>query len=231
MADVKGSERSYSSPPRAQHADATRRAVLNAASELFIAQGYGATTVDRIAAGAGVSKQTVFSAVGNKQTVLSAVLDVAMAGDDEKLSMVERPLAEEIRQEPDPHRPVELLAGLFTGVGRRYARIDEVLRGADHSGEPGLRELWQTSEERRLTGARIWATSLLGKGRFRDGVGPRHGDRPGLAAHGTGPVPPARPGLVRRSLPAVADRQPVAAAAPTGVGRLPRCWMEWLRGV
>jgi hypothetical protein len=65
---------------------------------------------------------------------------------------------------------VELLTGLFTGVGRRYARIDEVLRGADHSGEPGLRELWQTSEEQRLTGARIWATSLLGKGRFRDGV-------------------------------------------------------------
>ena len=170
MADVKDSERPYSSPLRAQQADATRRAVLNAASELFIAQGYGATTLDQIAARAGVSKPTVFSAVGNKQTVLSAVRDVAMAGDDEKLSMVERPLAEEIRQEPDPHRAVELLARLFTGVGRRYARIDEVLRGAAHSGEPGLRELWQSSEEQRLTGARIWATSLAGKGPFRDGV-------------------------------------------------------------
>jgi AcrR family transcriptional regulator len=170
MADVKESERPYSSPLRAQQADATRRAVLNAASELFIAQGYGATTLDQIAARAGVSKPTVFSAVGNKQTVLSAVRDVAMAGDDEKLSMVERPLAEEVRQEPDPHRAMELLARLFTGVGRRYARIDEVLRGAAHSGEPGLRELWQTSEEQRLTGARIWATSLAGKGPFRNGM-------------------------------------------------------------
>jgi AcrR family transcriptional regulator len=170
MADVKDSERPYSSPLRAQQADATRRAVLNAASELFIAQGYGATTLDQIAARAGVSKPTVFSAVGNKQTVLSAVRDVAMAGDDEKLSMVERPLAEEIRQEPDPHRAVELLARLFTGVGRRYARIDEVLRGAAHSGESGLRELWQTSEDQRLTGARIWATCLFDKGPFRDGM-------------------------------------------------------------
>jgi AcrR family transcriptional regulator len=170
MVDVKGSERSYSSPLRAQQADATRRAVLDAASELFVAQGYGATTLDQIAARAGVSKPTVFSAVGNKQTVLSAVRDIAMAGDDERLSMVERPLAEEIRQEPDPHRAVELLARLFTGVGRRYARIDEVLRGAAHSGEPGLRELWQTSEEQRLTGARIWATALAAKGSFRDDV-------------------------------------------------------------
>src|SRR3954465_5601102 len=170
MADVKASERTYSSPLRAQQADATRRAVLAAASELFIAQGYGATTLDQIAARAGVSKPTVFSAVGNKQTVLSAVRDVAMAGDDEKLSMVERPLAEQIREEPDAPRAVELLAGLFTGIGRRYARIDEVLRGAAHSGEPGLRELWQTSEEQRLTGPRIWATALAGKGSFRDGV-------------------------------------------------------------
>src|ERR1700712_5650111 len=130
MTDVKGSDRPYSSPLRAQQADATRRAVLAAARELFIAQGYGATTLDQIAARAGVSKPTVFTAVGNKQTVLSAVRDVAMAGDDEKLAMVQRPLAEEIRQEPDPHRAVAMLAGLFTGIGRRYARIDEVLHGA-----------------------------------------------------------------------------------------------------
>jgi len=170
MADVKGSERSYSSPLRAQQADATRRAVLNAAGELFIAQGYGATTLDQIAARAGVSKPTVFSAVGNKQTVLSAVRDVAMAGDDQNVSVVERPLAEQIRQEPDPYRAVELLADLISGIGRRYARIDEVLRGAAHSGEPGLRELWQTSEEQRLIGARIWSTALAAKGPFRDGV-------------------------------------------------------------
>jgi AcrR family transcriptional regulator len=170
MADVKRSERPYESPLRAQQADATRRAVLTAAHDLFVAQGYGATTVDQIAARAGVSKPTVFTAVGNKQTVLSAVRDVAMAGDDEKLAMVQRPLAEQIRQEPDPYRAVELLAGLFTGVGGRYARIDAVLRGAADSGEPGLRELWETSEQQRLTGARIWATALAAKGSFRDGV-------------------------------------------------------------
>ena len=65
--------RTYSSPLRQGQAQATRRAVLQAAHELFIAQGYGATTVEQIAQRAGVSKPTVFSAVGNKQQLLRAV--------------------------------------------------------------------------------------------------------------------------------------------------------------
>jgi AcrR family transcriptional regulator len=167
--DVKG-ERTYSSPLRAQQAAATRRAVLDAARELFIGQGYGATTVDQIAALAGVSKPTVFTAVGNKQTVLSAVRDVAMAGDDDDIAVEQRPLAQEIVAEPDQRRAVQLLAELITGIGRRYSEIDHVLRGAASSGEPGLRELWETSEGQRLTGARLWANALSSKGALRDGV-------------------------------------------------------------
>jgi AcrR family transcriptional regulator len=170
VADVKDSDRTYSSPLRAQQAEATRQAVLAAARRLFIAQGYGATTVEQIAAEAGVSKPTVFTAVGNKQAVLSAVRDVAMAGDDEKVAIADRPLAQQVRSEPDPYRAVELLAELFTGIGGRYAEIDAVLRGAAHSGDPDLRTLWQTSEEQRLFGARMWVTALAEKGPLRAGV-------------------------------------------------------------
>src|SRR3954468_19608326 len=107
MSDVKRAERPYVSPLRAQQADVTRRAVLDAARELFIGQGYGATTVDQIAALAGVSKPTVFTAVGNRQTVLSAVRDVAMAGDDDDIAVEQRPLAQEIVAEPDQRRAVQ----------------------------------------------------------------------------------------------------------------------------
>jgi AcrR family transcriptional regulator len=169
MDDVKG-DRAYSSPLRTQQAAATRHAVLMAARELFIEQGYGATTVDQIAARAGVSKPTVFTAVGNKQTVLSAVRDVAMAGDDEPVAVQERPRAQQILAEPDQQRALALLAAHITGIGRRYSQIDHVLRGAASSGEPGLRELWETSEGQRLTGARIWANALAGKGDLRSGV-------------------------------------------------------------
>jgi AcrR family transcriptional regulator len=144
--------------------------VLEAARELFIGQGYGATTVDQIAARAGVSKPTVFTSVGNKQTVLAEVRDVAMAGDDEPIAVQERPLPQQIVAEPDQRRAVELLAQHIAALCGRYALIDNVLRGAASSGEPGLRELWDTSEAQRLTGARIWADTLSAKGRLRDGV-------------------------------------------------------------
>src|SRR6476646_9383327 len=116
MAEVKGADRTYSSPLRTKQAQTTRRAVLEAARDLFIAQGYGATTIDQIAARAGVSKPTVFAAVGNKQTVLSAVRDVAMAGDDEKIAVGDRPLAQRIRSEPDQHRALGLMVELFVGI-------------------------------------------------------------------------------------------------------------------
>jgi AcrR family transcriptional regulator len=128
---------------------ATRRAVLEAARELFIAQGYGATTVEQIAQRAGVSKPTVFSAVGSKQMVLRAVRDVAIAGDDEPVPVAQRPAAERIRAEPDQRRAVELLAQHLTGVASRYAEINEVLHATADSGEDDLRELCSRSRPGR----------------------------------------------------------------------------------
>lgn len=93
-----------------------------------------------------------------------------MAGDDQQVAVVERPLPQRIRAEPDQRRAVELLAELFTGIDSRYAEIDAVLRGAAHGVEPGLRELWETSEQQWLIGARIWLSPLAGKGPLRSGL-------------------------------------------------------------
>jgi AcrR family transcriptional regulator len=162
VSDVNTSRR-YDSPLRRRQALATRGAVLAAARELFLAQGYGATTVEQVAARAGVSKPTVFTAVGNKQTLLTVVRDVAMAGDDEPVALNERPLAVAAREEPDQDRAIRLVAASITGVNRRYAAIDGVLRGAAATGEDGLRELWETSERQRHAGARHWLTVLTAK--------------------------------------------------------------------
>ena len=78
MQEVK--PRRYRSPLREEQAAASRAAVLTAARELFLDQGYGATTIEQVAARAGVSKPTVFTAVGNEQRLLIAVRDVARAG-------------------------------------------------------------------------------------------------------------------------------------------------------
>jgi len=162
--------RSYSSPLRERQASVTRRAVLEAARELFIAQGYGATTIEQIAQRAGVSKPTVFSAVGNKQMVLRAVRDIAIAGDDAPVPVARRPLTDRIRAEQDQRRAVQLLAQHLTGVASRYAQVNEVLHAAADGAEEDLRELWETEEGQRLTGARFWVEVLTSKGPLRPGV-------------------------------------------------------------
>ncbi len=49
-------------------------AILEAAIDEFIAHGYAATSMDRVAAGAGVSKATVYSHFGNKEQLFEALI-------------------------------------------------------------------------------------------------------------------------------------------------------------
>ncbi|MDT4943653.1 MAG: hypothetical protein QOH14_386 [Pseudonocardiales bacterium] len=173
MTEVKDGRKAYSSPLRDEQAAQTRRAVLAAARELFVTQGYGATTVDQIAAEAGVSKPTVFSAVGNKQTLLAAVRDAAVAGQDEPVGRQEPDAPSLIRAEPDPFRAMELLAAHIAEIGRRCASIDEVVHAAASSGDEGPRALWRSAENDRLRAARRSVTELVAKAPLRDGLDPQ----------------------------------------------------------
>lgn len=52
-----------------------RTAILTAARELFLSDGFDRTSVDAVAARGGVSKRTVYDYFGDKQTLLQAVVD------------------------------------------------------------------------------------------------------------------------------------------------------------
>ncbi|MFG1665357.1 TetR/AcrR family transcriptional regulator [Streptomyces sp. Y7] len=52
-----------------------RAAILTAARELFLSDGFDRSSVDAVAARAGVSKRTVYDYFGDKQTLLQAVVD------------------------------------------------------------------------------------------------------------------------------------------------------------
>ncbi|WP_067497461.1 TetR/AcrR family transcriptional regulator [Actinoplanes sp. TFC3] len=54
-----------------------RDAILDAARRLFIGDGFDRTSVDAVAAGAGVSKRTVYDYFGDKVTLLAAVVESA----------------------------------------------------------------------------------------------------------------------------------------------------------
>ena len=62
-------------PYRKQQALATRTRIATAARKRFHAQGYAATTVDEIAAEAGVAVSTVYAIFRNKRSILAAICE------------------------------------------------------------------------------------------------------------------------------------------------------------
>ena len=169
MADVNRGARRYVSPLRQEGAARTRLAVLDAARELFIAQGYAATTVDQIARRAGVSKPTVFAAAGSKQAILKQLRDITLAGDDEPVPVAQRPWYREALAEPDPRRALRLYARNATAIHRRSADVHEVLRAAAAS-DKDLQQLWRASEDERRGGATIVVDALRQKWRLKAGL-------------------------------------------------------------
>lgn len=167
MTDVNGS-RSYVSPRREEAARATRRAVLAAARDCFLDQGYAATTIAQIADRAAVSKPTVY-AVGTKAELLKLVRDQAMAGDDDPIPVAGRSSFTTVLAEHDPERALARFASHVVQLLDRYADIDEVLYQAAGV-DPELRALWEASEQQRLVAAGLVVENLCGKSPLRPGL-------------------------------------------------------------
>jgi AcrR family transcriptional regulator len=68
----------------------TRQRILVAASAVFLDRGYAGTTIRAIATEADVSVPTVESLFGTKARVLKAAIDVAIAGDDDPVPVLDR---------------------------------------------------------------------------------------------------------------------------------------------
>jgi AcrR family transcriptional regulator len=162
-------KRPYRSPLRTAQAGQTRRAIIDAATRCFIEAGYGATSIEAIAAAAGVSRATVFTAVGGKAALLKTAYDVALVGDDEAVALADRAGSRAIRAEPDPARYLERYAGIVVELGARVAAVYEAVRGAA-SADPEVRPVWdKIGQERRIGAAHVVADTAA-KGPLRDGI-------------------------------------------------------------
>src|SRR5690242_11438289 len=95
-------KRSYDGSRRRSQARATRARIVEAARRRFLTDGYAATTIAGVAADADVSVETVYKGFRNKARLLKAGFDVAVAGDDEPVPVVERAFVADIDAEPDP---------------------------------------------------------------------------------------------------------------------------------
>ena len=159
----------YTSALRQAQARSTRMLVLNAAGRLFAARGYVATSVDDIAKAAGVGRATVFAAVGGKPVLLKQAYDVSLVGDDQSISLVERPRSQAILAEPDAWRMLSGYAELVTEIAGRISGIYEAVRGASGS-DPEARELWVEILRQRRAGMDNLVRALTRKHTLREGL-------------------------------------------------------------
>ena len=146
-------KRDYRSELRAAQAQQTRRSIVAAATRLFVGAGYGATTIDAVADAAGVSRKTVFTAVGGKLDLLKLALDWAVAGDDQAVALSDRAAIRRWIDQADPRQVLDGLAGMLAEIGARVGALYgalEVAAGID----PAARELAEELQRRRLDDAR-----------------------------------------------------------------------------
>jgi AcrR family transcriptional regulator len=154
MTEVKGK--------RGDKARETRRRIIDAAADLFVEQGYGATKLQEIADRAGVAVQTIYFVFRNKPTLLKELVDVAIAGDDDPVPTMDRPWFAEVTTAPSAESALAALAAGTRRTLERVAAIDEMVRAAAAT-NPEIRELWPQRTNPRYTVISTAARALTEK--------------------------------------------------------------------
>ena len=159
-------KRAYNSPRRQEQAAATRRSILEAALRRFEADGYTATTMEAIAAEAGVALKTVYLAFTTKSGLLRALWDLLLKGDVEDAGVAERPWYREVMEEPDAERQLRLNARNARVVKERIGGILRVIRDGAPS-EPDIAALWELIQTDFYDNQRTIVESVAAKGALR----------------------------------------------------------------
>ncbi len=136
--------------------------VCEAAYRLFSTKGYVHTSIEDIAAEAGVARPTVFTAVGPKPVILRTVVEQALAGDDAPVPIAERPWWREAIEEPDPLRSIELYARNMCRISGRAGLVLRALESAA-SIDAAAADVWARFQHQRRVGLSQFAVALAQK--------------------------------------------------------------------
>jgi AcrR family transcriptional regulator len=147
---------------RAAKARETRRRMLEAAHELFVEHGYGATALQDIADRAGVAVQTIYFTFGNKRSLLKELADVSIAGDDEPVATMDRPWFRDALAAETADAQLRAHVQGTRQILDRVAPITEVLRSAVAM-DPEIAGLWRQDTDPRLTVHSAAAKALVAK--------------------------------------------------------------------
>jgi AcrR family transcriptional regulator len=162
--------RPYRSPARQDQARRTRAAILVAAHDAFVADGYAAASLRGIAQAAGVSVPTIEQTFGTKRNLLKTVVDVTRAGDDEPVPLLERAPA---RAASGAVTAEEFLALVTAEVGAVAARVSAIFSVVAHAvaGDEQIAALSAEIDAQRRTVAAWIVDAVRRRGRLRPDLG------------------------------------------------------------
>jgi len=127
---------------RADRARATRRRIIETAAQLFEADGYADTTMERVADEAGVAVQTLYYTFGTKGQLLCETMEFAAAGTHDPVPVQQRPWMTEALSERSAARSLALAIEHGTDVYQRAAPLWPAVNAAAVT-DRGVAEYWE----------------------------------------------------------------------------------------
>ena len=161
--------RPYDTSRRAERTQASKRAVVEAAHELFLARGFADTTVDAISAASRVPIATVYRLFKTKTAILKQVIDTAVVGDDASVPLGDRSVVKDAQAADDPKAMTAAWAHVARQVFDNTAALRLVLRVAAALDTEAAALQDSIEEQRRVGQARV-ARALADKGFLAPGL-------------------------------------------------------------
>jgi AcrR family transcriptional regulator len=163
--------RRYDSSARREQARRTREAILDAAEQRFLDDGYAATTVATVADDAGVSVETIYKAFGGKSGLVRGLYERGLAGRG-PVPAYQR--SDQMREAAIDPKTVMREWGLLTAeVASTVTPIRLLMRSAADA-DPKIAALLAASDDERMDRMRHHAEFLAARDYLRDDVNVDH---------------------------------------------------------
>lgn len=154
--------RTYSSEVRERRAAQTRRRILDAAREEFLAGGFGKAGIASIARAAGVSSQTVHAHFGTKAALVPALLQELESGADAA------GWRERIEHAANGVDRLTAWAGWTVSMLAPSRTLKDICREA--AAEPPMADLKQAGDAHRRSALRSLMRRMADAGELRPGL-------------------------------------------------------------
>ena len=143
-----------------------RAAVVAAARTLFLDRGYAATRIEAISELADVPPATVYRLFSTKLGILTELLAVSIAGDDEAVPLAGRSHVRTLLADTDPRKQLAGFAGVTSGIMTRTEPLHRILVSAAGS-DPDAAALLAEQTRHRQQGQAQIARALARAGALR----------------------------------------------------------------